>query len=176
VSISGLIQRLDAKINVYPDFPKEGISFKDVMPVFADPGLFSEVIEYFCEMSAIRESEVIVGIDARGFLLASAVALRSAKPLLFARKPGKLPGPILSRAYSLEYGDNELAMQENLISNYSSFAIIDDLLATGGTAKAVVEILSSIDKSVCGVCVLVELLALAGAERVGVAVDSILKY
>jgi len=146
------------------------------MPVLTDPGLFSEVIDYFCEMPAIRESEVVVGVDARGFLLASAVALRSAKPLLVARKPGKLPGPIVSRSYSLEYGNNELAMQANLIANYSGYAIIDDLLATGGTAKAVVEIISSMGKSVCGVCVLVELVALAGAERVGVAVDSILKY
>jgi len=173
---SVLIQRLKQAIAVYPDFPKEGISFKDIMPVLADPGLFADVVESFCEMPSIRDSEAIVGIDARGFILASAIALRCRKPLLAARKPGKLPGLLLNKSYDLEYGRGELAMQTELTANFNSFAIVDDLLATGGTANAAVQIIKDLNKPVLGVCVLVELAALGGVDCVDARVESILKY
>ena len=146
------------------------------MPVLANPELFSEVVRSFSDMASIRDCEAIVGIDARGFILASAIALQSGKPLLVARKPGKLPGALMSKSYDLEYGQAELAMQTDQIARFNSFAIVDDLLATGGTANAVVQMIQDVNKSVLGVCVMVELSGLGGVGRVDAPVESILKY
>ena len=169
-----LAQRLSSAIDEYADFPKRGINFKDITPVFTDPKLFSEVVDCFCGFSSIVSADAIVGLDARGFLFASAVALRCSKPLILARKPGKLPGDLLSKSYDLEYGKNEMAMQSSALSKFNKYAIVDDLLATGGTAGAVVDIIQSHGKSVEGVCVAVELSFLAGSGRLGPKVESIL--
>lgn len=168
-------ERLLNCMNVYPDFPKPGISFKDIMPVLEDSNLFHDVVENFCEMPSVSDADAVVGIDARGFLLASAICFHASKPLLVARKPGKLPGSLISASYDLEYGKNQVSMQQSLLNNHDNFVIIDDLLATGGTAGAVVNILRKSCKKVLGVSVLVELVALEGSKNLDVEVNSILK-
>jgi adenine phosphoribosyltransferase len=176
MNLQTLAQRLGSAIDDHPDFPEKGIVFKDMMPILSEPSLFSDVVDCFCGFSSIIAADAIVGLDARGFLFASAVALRSSKPLVVARKPGKLPGKLLSKSYDLEYGQNELSVQLSALSKFNKFAIIDDLLATGGTAGAVVDIIESCGKSVEGVCVVVELGFLGGAGRIGSKVESILRY
>ena len=169
-----LSTQLKKALGTYPDFPKKGIIFKDLMPVFATPSLFTQLIDYFCCLEPVKSAEAIVGIDARGFILASPISYCLNKPFIPARKPGKLPGQLISKSYSLEYGSNELAIQEQSIEHYSSFVVIDDLLATGGTAKAVVDILKSKDKTVEGVCVVIELLALGGSRSITCPTHSLL--
>lgn len=169
-----LSSQLNTALGTYPDFPKKGIVFKDIMPVLASPELFTQLIDYFCSLEPVKSAEAIVGIDARGFILASPVSYRLGKPFIPARKPGKLPGQLISKSYSLEYGVNELAMQEKSIDQFSKFVVIDDLLATGGTAKAVVDILESKDKTVQAVCVVIELLGLCGSNSLTCPTHSIL--
>jgi adenine phosphoribosyltransferase len=176
MSIEKLHSSLDSAIAVHPNFPKSGIIFRDLMPVLANPDLFREVVSYFCDMPQICQADAVIGVDARGFLLASAVALKSSKPLLTARKPGKLPGPLVSFAYELEYGESEISMQIDLVRPFHNLVVIDDLLATGGTANAVVNLVENLGKNVTGVCVLVELLELRGAECLSVNVNSLIKY
>lgn len=146
------------------------------MPVLADPVLFGNVVSCFCDVPQIHEADAIAGVDGSGFLLASTISFKASKPLLTARKPGKLPGSLVSSAYELECGDNEISMQINLMHQFEIFAVVDDLLAAGGTVNAVVGIVESLGKSVTGVCVLVELLGLGGSDRFAVAVSSAVKY
>ena len=132
-----LQNRINAAINDYPDFPKKGIVFKDIMPLLADPNLFRDIIDKFCSSESIINSDAIIGIDARGFLFSSAIAYKLGKPLITARKPGKLPGPLKTVGYGLEYGTNELSIQSQSLDNFTKISIVDDLLATGGTVSAV---------------------------------------
>jgi len=176
MSLEQVRSRLDSAIALHQDFPKEGIIFRDIMPILANPSLFADVVSCFCDMPQICRADALIGIDARGFLLASAVALKSSKPLLTARKPGKLPGSLVSSAYELEYGVNEISIQIDLIRPFDNLAVIDDLLATGGTANAVVNLIEGLDKKTTGVCVLVELLGLGGSSCLSVDVNSLIQY
>ena len=116
------------------------------MPLLADPSLFRDIIDEFCSSESIINSDAIIGIDARGFLFASAIAYKLGKPLITARKPGKLPGPLKTVGYGLEYGTNELSIQEQSLINFTKISIVDDLLATGGTVSAVSEIVKGLKK------------------------------
>lgn len=144
-------------INNYQDFPKKGILFRDISPIYEDTKLFKELIQEMSSSKIIEEAECLIAIDARGFILGSAISLISEKPFVLARKPGKLPGKLLKKNYSLEYGSNELSIQENAILNYQKFAILDDLLATGGTAKCIGDIMISKEKIITGLSVVIEL-------------------
>ena len=132
-----LIEKLKNTLRNYPDFPKKGILFKDVLTILKNPELFSELIEEIANFEIVQNSEVIVAIDARGFIFGSALSLFLKKPLIFARKPGKLPGELISNTYDLEYGSNTLCLQKDSLEGFNKFCIIDDLLATGGTTAAV---------------------------------------
>ena len=123
----------------------------------------------------IRDSEAIIAIDARGFVFGSVVSLLASKPMVVARKPNKLPGKIVERQYSLEYGNDSLSIQKNVLEKYQNFAIIDDLLATGGTANCVSEILVSQSKMVRGLVVVVELKELASNNKFKYPVESLIK-
>ena len=171
-----LQDRITATIDDYPDFPKQGIVFKDIMPLLADPELFRDIIDKFSYSESIMASDAIIGIDARGFLFASAIAYKLGKPLISARKPGKLPGTIKTVGYGLEYGKNELSIQEQSLKNFRNFAIVDDLLATGGTVSAVAEIVQGLGKAITGVNVLVELTSLNGSKKFDSNVFSIVQY
>ena len=136
-----LENRIKSSIKSYPDFPKKGILFRDVLTILKEPFLFSELIEKISNFDSIVNSDAIIAIDARGFIFGSALSLLIKKPLLFARKPGKLPGNLITNSYSLEYGTNELCLQKDGLKDFKSFSIIDDLLATGGTASSVEKML-----------------------------------
>ena len=171
-----LIDQLKAAIETYPNFPTKGIMFKDLTPILRNPDLFNKLIKKMSNASLFKDSECIVGIDARGFIFASGVALFLSKPLILARKPGKLPGNLIEESYKLEYGVNTLSMQLESLKNYKSFAIVDDLLATGGTVNSIVEILKNQNKIINGLSVVVELNELNARSKFNFEVSSIINY
>jgi len=166
------IKRLNELIDTYKDFPKKGIEFKDVLGIIQEPKVFKELILKMSSSQIIKNAEAIVSIDARGFIFGSAISLQTSKPMILARKPGKLPGKLLEENYSLEYGENSLSIQEKALKKYTSFAIVDDLLATGGTANCVSKILKSKNKEVSGLLVVVELMELEGRFKLNFPVES----
>ena len=141
-----MLERLKNSIKEYPDFPKKGIFFKDISPILSNPELFSDLIDKITEYSFFKDTHAIVAIDARGFIFGSAVATIIKKPLILARKKNKLPGVVIESSYGLEYGSDSLSIQESAILPFKKFVIVDDLLATGGTAKCVSDMLKSKNK------------------------------
>lgn len=152
-------------IKDYIDFPSNGIVFKDVLPLLQKPEIFSSLIKEMATTKFLKNADAIISIDARGFIFGTAISLYLSKPMIVARKPGKLPGKIIEKSYNLEYGKNSLAIQIDSIKQYNSFAIVDDLLATGGTAKCVSEILKDLKKEVLGLSVVIELKELKGRDK-----------
>ncbi len=171
-----LSTQLKELIGTYPDFPKQGIVFRDLLPVFAHPKLYSELINAMASHQMFEEADAIVAIDARGFLLASSLALKTLKPMVVARKPGKLPGTLLSESYDLEYGNNSLSIQKDAIKKYEKLVIVDDLLATGGTVKCVSNILESAGKTITGLSVVIELSQLNGKAKLNFPISHQLTY
>ena len=159
-------------IDTYKDYPKKGIEFKDVLGIIQEPSIFKELILKMSSSQIIKNAEAIISIDARGFIFGSAISLQSSKPMIVARKPGKLPGKLLEENYSLEYGENSLSIQEKALQKYTSFAIVDDLLATGGTANCVSKILQENGKDVNGLLIVVELINLKGRSQLNFPVES----
>ena len=166
------MKKLEDFILTYEDFPKKGISFKDVLGIIQEPNVFKQLIKEMSSSQIIKNSEAIISIDARGFLFGAAICLQASKPMIVARKPGKLPGEILQKNYNLEYGDNSLAIQKNALKKYHSFAIVDDLLATGGTVNCVANILSNEAKKISGLLIVVELAKLQGRLKFDFPVES----
>ena len=169
------MKKLEDFINTYKDFPKKGIYFKDVLGILQEPEVFNELIMRMCSSQIINNSEAIISVDARGFIFGSAVSLKSSKPMIVARKPGKLPGEIVKQQYNLEYGVNSLSMQKNSLNKFSSYVIIDDLLATGGTVECVADMVSKNGKKVKGLLTVIELKNLNGRSKFDFPVESILK-
>ena len=167
------MKKLEDLILTYKDFPKKGIDFKDVLEILQYPDIFKEIILKMSSSQFLKNAEAIISIDARGFIFGSAVALESCKPMLVARKPGKLPGRILTREYDLEYGKNSLSIQSNALKKFNSFVIVDDLLATGGTVNCVSRLLQDQKKEILGLITLVELDKLKGRSRIDFPVESI---
>ena len=159
-------------IDTYKDYPKEGIEFKDVLGIIQEPRIFKELILKMSSSQIIKNAEAIISIDARGFIFGSAISLQVSKPMIVARKPGKLPGELLEKNYSLEYGENTLSIQKKALQKYNSYAIVDDLLATGGTINCVAKILESYNKEVMGVLVVVELMKLEGRLKLNYPIES----
>lgn len=151
------MEEFERYISSYKDFPNKGILFKDVLEILQDPLVFRKLIKKMSSVEFLLNADAIVSIDARGFIFGSAISLYTSKPLIFARKPGKLPGELISKGYNLEYGKSSLSLQKKSLEKFDSFAIVDDLLATGGTANCVYEILKSLKKNVMGLIVFVEL-------------------
>ena len=137
-------------INDHIDFPIKGIVFKDILPLLQHPEIFSKVIEEMSMSTIFKNADAILAIDARGFIFGTAISLFLSKPMVVARKPGKLPGDLIEKSYDLEYGKNSLAIQKESIKKYKSFAIVDDLLATGGTIKCISEMLKEFNKEISG--------------------------
>ena len=144
-------------ITEHKDFPKKGILFKDLLPILQHPDVFGDLIEKMSTYEIFNGTDAIIAIDARGFIFGTAISIKLSKPMIVARKPGKLPGDLLSKSYSLEYGTNSLSIQKKAIEDYKSFVIVDDLLATGGTVRCVSEILTEAGKKVNGLSVIAEL-------------------
>jgi adenine phosphoribosyltransferase len=171
-----LASQLKEAIGAHEDFPQAGIVFRDVMPALLKPGLFKAMIQHMANTESVTTCEALIAIDARGFLFGSALSLLIEKPLITARKPGKLPGEVLEQSYSLEYGSNRLALQTASIHPFDRFALIDDLLATGGTARAVETMIESQGKRLTGLCVAIELPALCGRDTLNCDVHSLVSF
>jgi len=166
------MKKLEELISTYKDFPKKGINFKDVLEIIQEPEVFNELIIQMSSSRILKISEAIIAIDARGFIFGSAIALHSSKPMVVARKPGKLPGEILTEKYNLEYGENSLSIQKNSLKKYNSYVIVDDLLATGGTVNCVANLLKRNDKKITGLLTVVELVKLKGRSKFNFPVES----
>ena len=170
------MKRLNELIDTYEDFPKKGIKFKDIFGILQEPEVFRELILKMSSSQIIENADALISIDARGFIFGSAISLEVSKPMVVARKPGKLPGELIEEDYSLEYGKNSLSIQKKSLNKYNSFAIVDDLLATGGTVNCVSNILKKYDKYITGLSVVVELEKLNARSTLNLPIDSILKY
>jgi adenine phosphoribosyltransferase len=154
-----------AAIRNVPDFPQPGIQFKDITPVLADARLLAAAIDALAAGFQPGSVDAVVGIDARGFIFAPAVALRLQAGFVPVRKPGKLPWKTLEESYALEYGTNTLAIHQDALHAGSRVLLVDDLLATGGTAAATASLVQRAGGRVLGASFLVELSFLKGRER-----------
>ena len=168
------MKKLEDLIITYKDFPKKGIDFKDVLEILMYPDIFQDMILKMSSNPFLKNAEAIISIDARGFIFGSAVALESSKPMIVARKPGKLPGQIVTREYDLEYGKNSLSIQSSALKKYHSFIIIDDLLATGGTVNCVCKLIQDQKKEILGLITVVELKKLKGRLKFDFPVQAML--
>ena len=163
-------------LTYYKDFPKKVFDFKDVLKILQYPDVFRDIILKMSSNQFLKNAEAIISIDARGFIFGSAVALESSKPMIVARKPGKLPGHTLTREYDLEYGKNSLSIQSNALKKFNSFVIVDDLLATGGTVNCVSSMLQDQRKEILGLITVVELKKLKGRLKIDFPVQSIISF
>ena len=161
-------------IKTYNDFPRKGIAFKDILGIIQDTEVFRELILKMSSNKVIKSSEAIISIEARGFIFGSAISLQASKPMLVARKPGKLPGELIDGNYHLEYGESTLSIQKEALKKFSSYAIVDDLLATGGTVECVANLIRKSGKEVSGLVTVVELVELGGRSRFKFPVESII--
>ena len=163
-------------ISNYEDFPKKGILFRDILPILANPGIFNNLIDEMTKDKFLNECDAIIAIDARGFIFGTAIAIKLSKPLILARKPGKLPGELISKDYQLEYGNNGLSLQREALKGFNKFSIVDDLLATGGTVNCVADIINSKGKKITGLSVVIELKDLNAKSKFNFPVESQVIY
>ncbi|MFD0024111.1 adenine phosphoribosyltransferase [Streptomyces sp. NPDC058382] len=154
-----------SRIRDVADYPKPGVMFKDITPLLADPVAFTALTDALAELCVRHGATKIVGLEARGFILAAPVAIRAGLGFVPVRKAGKLPGATLSQAYELEYGTAEIEIHAEDLSADDRIMVIDDVLATGGTAGASLELIRRAGARVAGVCVLMELGFLSGRAR-----------
>lgn len=160
-----------------PNFPKEGILFRDVTPLIADKDAYRESIRLLSEFAKNKNVDVVVGPEARGFLFGCPVACEIGCGFVPVRKPGKLPRDVVSQTYDLEYGNNEIQMHADSIQPGQNVLIVDDLLATGGTVNATVQLIERMGGHVVGIAFLIELEALKGRQLLeNYDVYSVLKY
>jgi adenine phosphoribosyltransferase len=168
---------LASRIRDVPDFPKPGIVFKDIMPLLADREALSETVERLAAYAEPLEPDVILGAEARGFILGGALAYRLGCGFVAARKPGKLPWDTVSAEYELEYGLDSLELHADALKRGARVLIHDDLLATGGTAKAKIELVEQLGGEVVGLAFVIELEFLHGRDRLeGYDVFSLIQY
>ncbi len=161
------MEHLKTKIRHVPDFPKPGILFYDITTLLRDPVGLGDLLDGLSAPFRDQQLDLIVGIESRGFILGAAMADRLGTGFIPMRKPGKLPGSTLSQSYELEYGTDTLEMHDDAIEPGQRVLVVDDLLATGGTARAAIDLLKQTGAEVTGVAFLVELTFLKGRDRLG---------
>jgi adenine phosphoribosyltransferase len=166
---AGTQELLLSRIRDVPDYPKAGVLFKDITPLLADPAAFTALTGALAEISVRHGATKIVGLEARGFILAAPVAVHAGLGFIPVRKAGKLPGATLSQAYELEYGTAEIEVHAEDLQAGDRVMVIDDVLATGGTAGASLELIRRAGADVVGVAVLMELGFLGGRTRLQTA-------
>ncbi len=159
------MEDLKHMIRDIPDFPKEGIIFKDITPLVRDGKSFRQAIDAIAEQWAEKKIDVVVGIEARGFVFASALAYKLGTGVIMVRKPGKLPSATYSVTYDLEYGTDSLEIHQDAIRSGQNVLVVDDVLATGGTVQAVFKLLQNFDANLLGVAFLSELAFLNGRDK-----------
>ncbi len=168
---------LASLIRDVPDFPTEGILFKDVMPLIADPRAFRETIDRLAAWAGPRTPDVILGAEARGFIFGGALAYALGCGFVAARKPGKLPWQTIEATYDLEYGTDALQVHSDAMAPGARVIVLDDVLATGGTAKAKIELVERLGAVVVGALFVIELAFLHGRDRIpGTDVHALIEY
>ncbi len=168
---------LRSLIRDIPDFPRAGIAFKDITPLIADAGALAEGVRRLADLARPLEVDLVVAAEARGFLLGPAVALALGTGFALARKPGKLPYETVSAEYLLEYGAGQLELHSDAVAHGKRVLVHDDLLATGGTAAALCELVEQLGGEIAGCGFLIELAHLGGRERLaGREVHALLRY
>jgi adenine phosphoribosyltransferase len=160
------VEQIKALVRDVPDFPEEGIVFKDITPVLLDENAFSTIIDLIVVHFGRGNVDKVVGIEARGFILAAPVAYHFGAGVVPVRKKGKLPWKTVEASYSLEYGDATLEIHEDAVQPGERVLIVDDVLATGGTAAAAASLVERIGGKVCGIACLIELEFLHGREKI----------
>tara|TARA_Y100000590_G_scaffold203436_1_gene230764 strand:- start:2517 stop:3038 length:522 start_codon:yes stop_codon:yes gene_type:complete len=171
------IDNIKKNIRNIPDFPKPGIQFKDITTLLQNQEAFKETIDSFYTEFKDEKIDVIVGIESRGFIFASPLALKLGCRFVLARKPGKLPHETIYEEYKLEYGTDKIEMHSDAINNGDRVLIVDDLLATGGTAKATGNLIEKLKGEIISYAFLIELIELKGKEYLNhESIFSIIKY
>jgi adenine phosphoribosyltransferase len=171
------MDQLKAKIRNIPDFPKPGILFYDITTLLRDAEGFGQAVDALASPFKGRSIEAVVGMESRGFIFGAAVADRLGAGFIPVRKPGKLPSKTVKASYDLEYGSDALEMHCDAVDQGTRVLVVDDLLATGGTAKATVSLLRSCGAEIVGVSFLIELVDLGGRARLaGEQVSAVLQY
>jgi adenine phosphoribosyltransferase len=156
---------LKSKIREIPDWPKPGVNFKDITTLLEDPAAFREAIDKLAESYSDKKIDKVVGIDARGFLLAAPVAYKLGTGLSIVRKKGKLPSTTLAEEYTLEYASNTVEMHDDTIKPGENVVLIDDLCATGGTALAACHLIKKMGGNIIGISCLIDLPFLGGSKK-----------
>ncbi len=164
MNIDQTTQRIRSTVRDIPDFPKPGIIFKDIHPVLEDGGLFAEIIDLFAERYRPMNLDRVVGIDARGFIFAGALAIKLGMGLALVRKKGKLPFKTIEKSYDLEYGSNTIEMHHDALKPGQRVVVLDDVLATGGTMKASCDLVRQLGAEVVECGCLIELSFLGGKK------------
>ena len=173
--MSDLAERINAALVKHPEWPKPGIVFADLSPVYADVELRNDLTQHFVQFALATDANTIAAIESRGYLLGMALADALDLPFVQVRKSGKLPGDCIKVAYSLEYGTAEIEVQANAFNDASRVLVVDDVLATGGTMKAAIELVREAGATVAGVAVIAEIGFLDGrAALADVQIDCVL--
>ncbi|XP_015114911.1 adenine phosphoribosyltransferase [Diachasma alloeum] len=170
------VQVVRSAIKTYKNFPKEGIIYKDVFGIFQNVTAMKALKDLLVEHSSSLELDIIVGLDSRGFLVGPLIALELGKPFVPIRKKGKLPGDVAEESFALEYGEATFEIQTESISSGKRVLIVDDLLATGGSMAAAVQLLKSLEVDVVECLVIMELVYLGGRSKLKAPVFSLVKY
>ena len=171
------MDELSQKIRNIPDFPKKGIAFKDITPLLQDASSFKRAILLLAKHYRNSKISSLVSVESRGFILGAALAYELGVGFIPVRKPGKLPYRVKRISYSLEYGEDTIEIHEDAIKKGEKVLVVDDLIATGGTAQAVCKLVEKLGGMVVGVCFLVELTYLKGKEKLkGYDIFSLIKF
>ena len=171
-----MVDHIKSLVRDVPDFPQKGIVFKDITPLLADPRGFNRSVDLLAEALQDFPVDALVAIESRGFIFGSALSLKTGLPMQIIRKAGKLPWTTVSREYELEYGTDKIELHTDAIEPGRHYAVIDDLIATGGTAGATVDLITA-EQGVVSCCAfLIELMFLNGRDRINSPVVSLLQY
>jgi adenine phosphoribosyltransferase len=171
------IDKIKSLIRTIPDVPSPGIMFRDITPLLADPAGLELAISSIASLCGASKPHKVVGVEARGFIFAAPVAVRIGAGFVPVRKPGKLPWTVVSESYSLEYGTDTLEIHADAVGEGDLVVIVDDVLATGGTAAATIRLVEGLGAKVAGLVFLIELPALGGRKLVeGYEVNSVLSF
>jgi len=169
--------RAETLVRDVPDFPKPGIVFKDITPVLADPAALAEVVDRMVEFAMSVGAEAVAGIESRGFILGAPVALALQAPFVPIRKPGKLPYSVVKEEYELEYGSSAVEIHVDAFRPGQRVLLVDDLLATGGTARAALRLVERVGAKACAAVFMIELAFLNGRTTLaGTEVFSLIRY
>lgn len=160
-----MLEALRTKIRAIADFPRPGITFRDITPLLGDPQAFNLVINMLADRYIGQHIDRVVGVEARGFILGAALAYKLNTGLILVRKPGKLPAETLKAAYELEYGVDELEIHRDALPAGSRVVLVDDVIATGGTIRAAIDLIQKLHCDIIEIAFLIELCALNGRKR-----------